>query len=325
MPNKYLNNKGIEIKKQKYKTTNWSVYNKALVNRGDVEVWLGNDAVDKWYEEDQVNTGHGTPQAYTDFAILVCHQMRQVYRLPLRQTEGFINSIFRMMKLNIKCPSYSMLSKRLCKLNIECPMYKKDCRSDDSVHAIAIDSTGLKRFGRDEWHQEKHKVDAKRSWRKWHAGVDQNHYIVGCKLTARSVPDDKVVPDIVKQIGKKIEHFTGDKAYDSNEVYRIISENNPDSHIVIPPKKGAVVTDKSHAKRNVNTEEVDDIGVMAWQKKNKYGQRNYSELAMQRYKRILGNKLHSREFSRQEQEAMIGASILNKMTSLGMPQSYRSA
>lgn len=35
--------------------------------------------------------------------------------------------------------------------------------------------------------------------------------------------------------------------------------------------------------------------------------------------------MHAREFSRQEQEAMIASGVLNKMTSLGMPQNRRSA
>jgi hypothetical protein len=77
--------------------------------------------------------------------------------------------------------------------------------------------------------------------------------------------------------------------------------------------------------RNHNLEQIIEHGRMHWQKLTQYGRRNYSELAIQRYKRILGNRLHSRELSRQKQEAMIGSSVLNKMTSLGMPISYRYA
>ena len=47
------------------------------------------------------------------------------------------------------------------------------------------------------------------------------------------------------------------------------------------------------------------------------------KLAIQRYKRILGNNLQSREMDRQKVEAMIGCGVLNKMTSIGMPESYR--
>jgi len=38
MPNKWLNHKGIDIKKQRHKVTNWSEYNESLKKRGDVEV-----------------------------------------------------------------------------------------------------------------------------------------------------------------------------------------------------------------------------------------------------------------------------------------------
>ena len=64
---------------------------------------------------------------------------------------------------------------------------------------------------------------------------------------------------------------------------------------------------------------------MTWQKNRQYGRRNYSELAFYRYQRILGSSLHARDIKRQEQEVMLGCGVLNKMTSLGMPASYRSA
>ena len=43
------------------------------------------------------------------------------------------------------------------------------------------------------------------------------------------------------------------------------------------------------------------------------------------YQKTFGDTMHAREFSRQQQEAMIASGALNKMTSLGMPQSRRSA
>lgn len=64
---------------------------------------------------------------------------------------------------------------------------------------------------------------------------------------------------------------------------------------------------------------------MQWQKEREYGRRKYSELAVQRYQKTFGDTMHAREFSRQGQESMIASGALNKMTSLGMPQSRRSA
>ncbi len=78
MPNKFLNCKGIEIKKQKYKVKNWSVYNEALKHRGDIDVWLSQEVIDGWYDGNRVFDGTGTPDLYTDLAIITCHEIRKV-------------------------------------------------------------------------------------------------------------------------------------------------------------------------------------------------------------------------------------------------------
>jgi len=325
MPYKYAQDKGWKIPKQKYKLKNWSKYSDSLKDRGRIDFWLEKDAIDHWYEEDQENTGSGAPRQYTDFSIIICHEIRQVYRLPLRQSEGFINSIFRIMGLDIKCPNYSVLSKRLLKLNIPCPRYSKKDTVDDNVAAMAIDSTGLKRFGRDEWHQEKHKVSAKRSWRKLHVCVDDEHYIHGSVLTDRFASDEGTVDDLIEQVTADGDHVFLDGAYDSRDVYVSLKHKFPNAKIVIPPDKNAVINDKNHDIRNQHLKEIQAHGRMHWQKENQYGRRNTSELSIQRRKRILGNQLHARDIFRQKVEAMIGSGIVNKMTSLGMPQSYRCA
>ena len=80
-PNKYPNKKGWNVPKQKHKVTNWSEYNAALKRRGDITVWLSDNAITQWYEEDRVYDGSGTPPLFTDFAIITCHEIRQVYRV----------------------------------------------------------------------------------------------------------------------------------------------------------------------------------------------------------------------------------------------------
>lgn len=325
MPNKYPTKKGWKVPKQGYKLSNWSEYNEALRNRGSISVWLSEDAIFQWYEKDRVYDGTGTPKQYSDFAIITCHEIRQVFRLPLRQAEGFIDSLFRIMKLPLDCPDFSTLSKRLSALNIKTPRYKKADKPLDGIHAIAIDSTGLKRFGRGEWHQENYELSSKASWRKFHAGVNQNHYIEACVLTDRFETDDQQVPVLLEQIDDAIDHFTGDGAFDKTPVYEAVLHHSPDADIVIPPSANAVEKTKAAPMRNRNIQEINDHGRMLWQKNRQYGRRNYSELAMLRYQKILGDTMHSREFQRQKQEAMIGCGVLNKMTSLGMPSSYRAA
>ncbi len=172
MPNKYPLKKGWHAPKQRYKISNWSEYNNALRQRGNIEVWISQEAIDQWVESERIYDGTGTPKKFSDFAIITCHEIRQVYRLPLRQSQGFIDSLFELSDLKICCPDYSCLSKRLSALNLKSPLYKQTDKPDDTVAAIAIDSTGLKRFGRDEWKQEKYAILAKRSWRKLRLAVD---------------------------------------------------------------------------------------------------------------------------------------------------------
>jgi hypothetical protein len=324
MPNKYPKKKGWNVPKQKYKLTNWSDYNEALRQRGSIIVWLSAEAISQWYEKDRVYDGTGTPKRYSDFAIITCHEMRQVYKLPLRQSQGFIDSIFKIMGLPLDCPDFSTLSKRLSDLNIKTPRYKKTDKPAEGVHAIAIDSTGLKRFGRGEWHNEKYELSSKASWCKFHAGVNQSHYIEACVLTNRFETDDQQVPILLEQIEEAIDHFTGDGAFDKTPVYEAVLHHSPNADVVIPPSANAVENTKAAPMRNRNIQEIKDQGRMAWQKNRTYGRRNLSELAMLRYQKILGNTLHARDFGRQKQEAMIGCGVLNKMTLLGMPASYRS-
>ncbi len=125
MPNKYPTKKGWNVPKQHYKVSNWSEYNNALRNRGNIEVWISEEAINSWYETDRIYDGTGTPTIFTDRAILTCHEIRQVFKLPLRQCQGFIDSLFKAKDVELRCPDYSCLSKRLSQLEIKSPQYKK--------------------------------------------------------------------------------------------------------------------------------------------------------------------------------------------------------
>lgn len=325
MPNKYPAKKGWKVPKQRYKVSNWTEYNQALCRRGDINIWLSEDAINSWYESERIYDGTGSPKKYSDFAIITCHEIRQVYRLPLRQCQGFIDSLFLAKKIPISCPDYTCLSKRLASLNIRSPRYIKTDRADESVATLTIDSTGLKRFGKGEWHVDKYKISAKRSWRKLHVAVDDNHLIHASTLTDRFVADEKQIDDLTNQITIDVNQVTADGAYDKIAVYNSLTEKFPCVDVVIPPHCDAVYNKDNHPMRNRNLQEIKTFGRMNWQRARDYGKRNNSELCMLRYKKILGNSMHARDFLRQKNESMLGCGILNKMTGLGMPASYRAA
>ena len=139
--------------------------------------------------------------------------------------------MFKSKGLSIACPDYSSLSKRFKALNIKSPRHEKTDRPDDSVHAIAIDSTGLKHFGRGEWHQEKYELSNKASWRKLPIGVNENHYFEACVLTDCFGSDEAQVKPLLDQIEQNIDHLSEDGVYDKSPGYDVISAHSPDADV----------------------------------------------------------------------------------------------
>ena len=48
MPHKFNADRRDKIPKQKQRVTNWSEYNEGLRRRGDLTVWISEDALDLW-------------------------------------------------------------------------------------------------------------------------------------------------------------------------------------------------------------------------------------------------------------------------------------
>jgi hypothetical protein len=68
---------------------------------------------------------------------------------------------------------------------------------------------------------------------------------------------------------------------------------------------------------------IQERGRLGWQKAVKYGRRSLGEVAMMRYKTVIGLRLHARTLPKQKTEVAIGCKVLNVMTRLGMPVSQR--
>ena len=78
-----------------YRVGNWPEYERGLRARGDVTVWVSDEAIDAWTPEP---TGRrGGQSRYSSLAILTALTLRLVFRLPLRQTEGFVGSLLGLM------------------------------------------------------------------------------------------------------------------------------------------------------------------------------------------------------------------------------------
>ncbi|MCL0229219.1 transposase, partial [Klebsiella pneumoniae] len=95
--------------KQKFKITNWPTYNKALINRGSITFWLDDEAIQAWYES-TTPSSRGRLQRYSDLAITTVLVIKRVFRLTLRAAQGFIDSIFTLMNVPLRCPDYTSVS-----------------------------------------------------------------------------------------------------------------------------------------------------------------------------------------------------------------------
>jgi hypothetical protein len=77
--------------------------------------------------------------------------LREVFRLPYRQTEGLAKSLLQLMKHDLRVPDYSLLAKRAP----HCPIDLQATRRRGPIE-IVMDSTGLKVFGEGEWKVRTH-------------------------------------------------------------------------------------------------------------------------------------------------------------------------
>lgn len=306
-----------------YRVKNWSEYDKALVQRGSITFWISAD-----FEKTWLYTGEkqrGSQFDYSEQAILVMLTVKEVFHLSNRGVEGFVHSIFRMMRINLPVPDHTTLSKRGKDLKVNLPK-----KANQRLN-IVMDSTGLKIYGEGEWKVRQHGVSKRRTWRKLHIGANpQDGEIQAVILTENSVSDDAAVEVLLKQIEQQIDEFAADGAYDKRKVYDGLNAHSPHVKILIPPRKNARIwkhgnTQAERLKRDENLRSIRKHGRKAWKENSGYHVRSLSETAMFRLKTIFGDELSARLLETQTTQAVVRCAALNKMTHLGMPQSYKVA
>jgi len=312
-------NKKKEVKKQRYKIRNWKEYNEALVNRGSLTFWFDEDVIAAWHNVENTHRGH--PFVYSDTAILCALCLKIIFQLPMRATEGLLRSLVELMGLPIQVPDYTTISRRQSNKELEIPSF-----IPNEARHVVIDSTGLKIFGEGEWKVRQHGHDKRRTWRKLHLGIDEKtQEVVAAVLTTNDVHDSEVFEDLLEQVEEPINQVSVDGAYDSFECYRQALER--EAELVVPPRIDAVINPESNehpeiAARNDVIWEIEKNGRKKWKQDNGYHRRSLAETAMFRIKTLFGNKLKARNFESQAVEAFVRCIVLNRMTSLGMPDSY---
>ena len=321
MPFKTNRDRRHHIPKQRHRVTSWAAYDAGLRARGSLTVWFTAEAIEAWKAEPR--TGRGGQPRYSSLAIATALTLRAVFRLALRQTEGLIDSILRLLGLSLAVPDHSTLSRRGEALEV--PRSKV---GSEPVHLL-VDSTGLRLCGAGEWLEEKHGTKRRRSWRKLHLATDADTgHIVASALTDKDADDGSQVGPLLDQVHGPVASFTGDGAFDRDDVYAEVAARHPDAAVVVPPRSNAVPSDAAETaptRRDAHLRCIAECGRMGWQKASGYNWRALVESDIARWKRVIGDGLRSQTDGRQTTEVAIAANVLNRMLDLGRPEYVRIA
>jgi len=319
------------IPKQKFKVTNslgallrsWHDYDASLRQRGSLTVWVTDEAIAAWTAKPR--TTRGGQRTYSALAILTALTLRAVFQLALRQTEGLIGSVMRLLRLDLAVPDHSTLSRRAETLEVPRP---RSSAGAEPVHLL-VDSTGLKLCGAGEWLHEKHGTKLRRSWRKLHLGLDAGTgQIVASLLTSKDVDDGSQIGPLLDQIPDPIASFTGDGAYDQDGVTASVVARHPQAAIIVPPRANAVPSETAETaptQRDHHLQQIAEHGRMAWQKASGYTKRARAETSMARFKQVIGDGLRSHTDERRAAEVEVAVHVLNGLLELGRPNSVRIA
>jgi hypothetical protein len=321
MPFKVNHDRRHRIPKQRHRVTNWAAYDAGLRARGSLTVWFSGEAIAAWRAEPRPGRG-GRPR-YAGLAIATAQTHRAVFRLALRQTEGLIASILALLGLALPVPDHSTLSRRAETLAVPRPR----C-GGEPVHLL-VDSTGLRLCGPGEWLAEKHGTKRRRAWRTLHLATDADTgRIVATDLTDHDADDGSRVGPLLDRVGGPVASFTGDGAYDRDDVYAAVGARHPDADVIVPPRSSAVpsgTAETAPTRRDRHLRVIAERGRMGWQKASGYGWRALVESDISRWKRVLGDGLRSQTDGRQATEVAIAADVLNRMLDLGRPEYVRTA
>src|SRR3954470_16620400 len=150
MPFKANADRRHRIPKQRRRITNWAEYDAALRQRGSLTVWFTEAAIAAWHAEPRTTLG-GQPH-YSSLAIATGLTLKAVFRLALRQTEGLIGSLIRLLGLDLSVPDHTTLSRRAESLEVPRSRSDSDAKPAGGQHGPeALRARGV--ADREAWHE----------------------------------------------------------------------------------------------------------------------------------------------------------------------------
>jgi len=307
---------------------NWSHYNKKLVQNGRINFWFDEEYLQNWYHAKDTKLKRGRPFTFADGAIKLCNIVRFVYRQPLRQTEGLVDSILEKIAPSLESPCYTQICRRLEELDPAIKGKLEEAKKSGETITVIFDSSGLKVYGEGEWKVRKHGYSKRRTWRKIHIGLDSDtQEIETVELTENDIDDSLVAEVMIDSLPESVKTIVGDGAYDDKRIYNKAYRRG--MRVLVPPDKNAKINFGQYRKKNPgialrnkalteiqknmlqNNSSLEEAR-KKWKIDNNYHQRSKGETVFYRFKVRLGDKLSSRIFTKQRIEAVIKCQILSK-------------
>lgn len=161
--------------------------------------------------------------------------IKSLFNLPGRQAEGFLESLFDLMLIDLPVPDHTTVSRSLRTVTVEMPViYSPEARH------IVVDSTGLKVYGEGEWKVRQHGWCQRRTWRKLHLAVNEgSREIVTAVFSSNDVADCEVFDDLISGVKGNIEQVSADGAYDTHHIFDSIEKLG--ALASIPPRQNAQI------------------------------------------------------------------------------------
>jgi hypothetical protein len=306
--------------KTAYTPRSWSSYNKALVERGNITIWLGADTIKAWFSSRKPGPQGGRQETFSDSAILALMCMKSLYRMPYRMLCGFAQSLLVLLKRKLPIPHFTRLCQRSKKLDLpKLPRGKK-------ITDIVIDGSGIKIYGEGEWKVEQHGRERKKKWKKIHVAIDPDtQEVLLTDVTTRNTHDCQMLPKFLDKLGSRIGRVYGDGAYDTKRCYQAIVKRGGEP--AIPPRKTARIWNspekwaecRNQAVRERRGFGLDTVGTRLWRKLKRYGIRSLVETYFSRFKKTFGDRAYSKGDLGFSIEIAIKTMILNRFARLGLP------
>jgi hypothetical protein len=349
-------------RRHRYHLRNWSEYNRALKARGSITLWMDESAIEHWTRrpgpEEKLRRGH--PVVYSDLAIRSMLTLKAVFHLSLRATEGFASSLMEIMRLpaTLRAPSFSTISRRGRKLHVDLGVRRVHHNKRTEPLHLVVDSTGLKLHGEGEWKVKRHGWVKHRKWFKMHLLVDGKTLLVRAVTTSGQYESDS--KEFVKLLGEEtdpVAYVKGDGAYDTHEAYDAMRARPEHPVAIFPPHRERRAgtkprPDRGHPRvegqrvnpggyrhhlsqhgnskapqaepldRDRHVRRIREVGRKRWKDEVGFGERSLAETTVSRFEHIFGPSLCARSDATRETEVRIKVAALNRMTELGMPDSY---